>query len=44
MALSLKEMLQKTVEQGASDLHVTTNSAPQIRIDGVLQELNAKTS
>jgi twitching motility protein PilT len=28
------------VEQGGSDLHVTTNSAPQIRVDGVLRTLN----
>jgi twitching motility protein PilT len=28
------------VEQGGSDLHVTTNSAPQIRVDGVLRPLN----
>ena len=27
-------------EQGASDLHLTTNSPPQIRIDGVLSELD----
>ena len=40
MALTLKEMLQHTVERGASDLHLTTNSAPQIRIDGVLEPLN----
>jgi twitching motility protein PilT len=40
MPSSLKEMLQHTVEQGASDLHLTTNSPPQIRIDGVLQPIN----
>jgi twitching motility protein PilT len=27
------------VEQGGSDLHLTTNSAPQIRVDGVLRPL-----
>jgi twitching motility protein PilT len=31
--------LQVTVERGASDLHITTNSEPQIRIDGVLRPL-----
>ncbi|MDH3523526.1 MAG: type IV pilus twitching motility protein PilT [Acidobacteriota bacterium] len=41
MALTLNEMLKETVERGASDLHVTTNSAPQIRVDGVLSPLNA---
>jgi twitching motility protein PilT len=28
------------VDQGGSDLHLTTNSAPQIRVDGVLRTLN----
>ena len=28
------------VEQGGSDLHLTTNSPPQIRVDGVLKPLN----
>ena len=28
------------VEQGGSDLHITTNSAPQIRVDGKLRPLN----
>ncbi len=40
MTLTLNEMLKETVERGASDLHLTTNSSPQIRIDGVLHQLN----
>jgi len=40
MALSLNAMLKAMVEQGASDLHLTTNSPPMIRIDGALQPLN----
>jgi twitching motility protein PilT len=39
MAAALKELLEVTVERGASDLHITTNSAPQIRIDGTLEPL-----
>jgi twitching motility protein PilT len=39
MGAALKELLQVTVERGASDLHITTNSEPQIRIDGVLRPL-----
>ena len=40
MSLTLNEMLREAVDQGASDLHVTTKSAPQIRIDGVLKPIN----
>jgi twitching motility protein PilT len=41
MAVStLNDLLKAMVEQGGSDLHVTTNSAPQIRVDGVLHPLN----
>ncbi len=40
MPLTLNEMLKEMVDQGASDLHITTGSAPQIRIDGVLHPLN----
>ncbi len=40
MPLTLNEMLKEMVDQGASDLHVTTGSPPQIRIDGVLHPLN----
>jgi twitching motility protein PilT len=40
MPLTLNEMLKEMVDQGASDLHITTGSPPQIRIDGVLHPLN----
>ena len=40
MPPTLNTLLQTMVEQGASDLHITTNSPPQIRIDGVLQPLD----
>jgi twitching motility protein PilT len=34
---TLPEMLQKTIQSGASDLHLTTSSAAQIRVDGKLR-------
>ena len=37
---TLNNLLKAMVEQGGSDLHITTNSAPQIRIDGKLHALN----
>ncbi len=37
---TLKDFLTEAVERGASDLHVTVNSPPQIRIDGELVRLN----
>ena len=37
--LSLSELLKKMVELGGSDLHITTNSAPQVRVDGHLRPL-----
>jgi twitching motility protein PilT len=40
MAATLNQLLKAMVDQGGTDLHVTTNSAPQIRIDGVLKPLN----
>ncbi len=40
MKMTLNEMLRVLTEKGASDLHLTTNSAPQIRIDGVLSPLD----
>ena len=40
MSLTLNEMLREAVDQGASDLHITTKSAPQIRIDGVLKPIS----
>ena len=41
MPPTLNSMLKTMVEQGASDLHLTTNSPPMIRIDGTLRPLNA---
>lgn len=41
MPPTLNAMLKTMVEQGASDLHLTTNSPPMIRIDGALRPLNA---
>ncbi len=40
MALSLSQMLKEMVDQGGSDLHITTNAPPQVRIDGQLKALN----
>jgi twitching motility protein PilT len=37
--LSLSDLLKKLYEAGGSDLHVTTNSPPQIRVHGHLQPL-----
>ncbi len=34
--LSLHELLKEMIERKASDLHITTGSAPQLRIDGQL--------
>ncbi len=38
---TLPELLQKTIQAGASDLHLTTGSPPQIRVDGKLRPLDA---
>ncbi len=35
----LHQLLKVMIEKGASDLHITTNSAPQLRIDGKLHPL-----
>ncbi len=40
MSVTLNALLKVMVEHGSSDLHITTNSPPQIRIDGVLQPLD----
>lgn len=37
---NLHQMLKELVERGGSDLHITTNSPPQIRIDGKLTPMN----
>ncbi|MDD3436075.1 MAG: type IV pilus twitching motility protein PilT [Candidatus Gastranaerophilales bacterium] len=36
----IEEVLEKVVEQGGSDLHVSSNLPPVIRIDGILQRLD----
>jgi len=36
MSLTLHQLLKTLVEQGGTDLHITTNSPPQIRVDGKL--------
>jgi twitching motility protein PilT len=36
MTVTLHQLLKTLVEQGGTDLHITTNSPPQIRIDGKL--------
>jgi twitching motility protein PilT len=36
---TLPEMLQKTIQAGASDLHLTTGTAAQIRVDGQLRPI-----
>ncbi|HTQ80929.1 MAG TPA: type IV pilus twitching motility protein PilT [Thermoanaerobaculia bacterium] len=40
MPATLNQLLKAMVEQGGSDLHITTNSPPQVRVDGVLKALN----
>src|ERR1700704_2640858 len=37
--ISLSDLLKKLTELGGSDLHVTTNTAPQVRVHGELQPL-----
>jgi twitching motility protein PilT len=40
MPPTLNEMLKQMVEQGGSDLHITTASPPLVRVDGALRALN----
>ena len=40
MAVSLHQLLKTMTEMGGTDLHVTTNSPPQIRVDGKLRPLD----
>src|SRR5256714_10318046 len=40
MALSLSDLLRRMLEMGGSDLHITTNSPPQIRVHGHLVPLD----
>ncbi len=37
MPPTLNALLKSMVEQGGSDLHITTNSPPLVRVDGVLE-------
>src|SRR6476619_3197154 len=37
---TLPELLKTTVELGGSDLHIATNTPPQVRVHGKLQRLN----
>ncbi|MCA1636214.1 MAG: type IV pilus twitching motility protein PilT [Acidobacteria bacterium] len=37
--LSLSDLLKRLVELGGSDLHLTTNTPPQVRVDGHLRPL-----
>ena len=36
---TLPDLLKTTVDMGASDLHITTNTPPQVRVHGKLQRL-----
>src|SRR3989449_2514102 len=38
--IALSELLRKMIEQGGSDLHITTNSAPMVRVHGLLRPLD----
>jgi twitching motility protein PilT len=40
MAVTLSELLKKMIEMSGSDLHLTTNSPPQIRVHGHLVPLD----
>jgi len=40
MAVSLHQLLKTMLEMGGSDLHVTNNSPPQVRVDGKLRPLD----
>ena len=35
-----RELLKKMIEMGGSDLHITTNSAPRVRVHGRLRPLD----
>src|SRR6516225_10268605 len=40
MNLSLSDLLKKMLDMSGSDLHITTNSPPQVRVHGHLQPLD----
>lgn len=37
--IALSDLLRKMIELGGSDLHITTNSSPMVRVHGVLRPL-----
>ncbi|HYG98631.1 MAG TPA: type IV pilus twitching motility protein PilT [Terriglobales bacterium] len=43
MAASLSELLKRMMEMAGSDLHITTNSPPQVRVHGHLEPLDLPT-
>ena len=40
MAVTLHQLLKTLVERGGSDLHITTNSPPMVRVHGDIQPLD----
>src|SRR6058998_346185 len=40
--ITLSELLKKMIEMGGSDLHITTNSAPRVRVHGRLRPLDMR--
>src|ERR671939_894261 len=38
--IALSDLLRKMIEQGGSDLHITTNSPPMVRVHGTLRPLD----
>ena len=42
--LSLSDLLKKLIEMGGSDLHLTTNTLPQVRVDGHLRPIEGARS
>ena len=41
MSTNLYELLQLSIQRGASDLHITTGSPPQMRINGKLSPVGS---
>ena len=40
MNVTLSDLLKKMLDLSGSDLHITTNSPPQVRVHGHLQPLD----
>ena len=40
MNVTLSDLLKKMLDMSGSDLHITTNSPPQVRVHGHLQPLD----